>query len=80
MPWTEISREVSEDGNTITTLAKFDCLEEPIEVSHFIANLDPLEIEDYIALGLNNRDITEQKRLGLLPPDVIPPVEEPVVE
>lgn len=70
-------RVVSEDGNTITTTVKFDCLEKPIKVPHFIPNMDPSDIEDYITLGLNNRDITEQKKLGLLPPD---PEPEPIIE
>lgn len=79
MAWSEINREVSEDGETITTLVQYDFLSEPINVAHFVLNIS--NIESHIQMGLNNREISEKKKLGLLPPDpipeiIIPPIEE----
>lgn len=93
MAWVEISREVSEDGETITTLVQYDFLNQPILVSHFVLNINPSNVEQYIQLGLGNREITEKIKVGLLPPPpipeiIIPPIqeitdlsaEEPIIE
>lgn len=70
MAYTEISRtEMSNE--TVVTQVKFDFMDRAIWIPHFRP-----QSEDDILLGISNREITEKKRLGLLPPD---PTPEPVV-
>lgn len=74
MAYQIISQNPSEDGNTIITVVKFDFINKNVTIPHFKP-----EDQDAIELGISNREITEKKKLGLLPPDVIPEVT-PIVE
>lgn len=71
MAFTEISRtQLNED--ILTTLVQYDFMESLVCITHFRP-----QSEDDIILGINNREITEKKKLGLLPPD---PEPEPIIE
>lgn len=68
MSFIEISRtQLNED--TLTTLVQYDFMETPVCIAHFRP-----QSEDDILLGINNREITEKKKLGLLPPDPEPEI------
>lgn len=70
MAYTEITRtQMNED--TLVTQVQFDFMDRAIWIPHFRP-----QSEDDILLGISNREITEKKRLGLLPAD---PTPEPVV-
>lgn len=71
MAYTEIARTQMND-DTVVTQVQFDFMERAIWIAHFKP-----QSEDDILLGISNREITEKKRLGLLPPD---PAPEPFVE